>query len=162
MNLPLLLRLLILLAIANGLPLAARGAFGARWALPLDGNRRFIDGRPLFGASKTVRGAALAIAATTAAAPLLRLDWRIGLLVGSLAMAGDLFSSFVKRRLGLPPSSPALGLDQIPEALFPLLACRAPLDLPPGGLILVVAVFFAGEVLISRLLYAFRLRERPY
>lgn len=162
MGLPLPLRLLILLGFANGLPLAARALLGARWAYPLDGNRRFLDGRPIFGASKTVRGAVLAIAATTAVAPLLGLGWRIGALVGSLAMAGDLFSSFAKRRIGLPPSSPALGLDQIPEALFPLLACRAPLALSLAGVVLVVAVFFAGEVLISRLLYAFRLRERPY
>jgi CDP-diglyceride synthetase len=162
MSLPPLLRLLILLALANGVPLAARGLFGGRWAYPVDGNRRFVDGRPIFGTSKTIRGAVLAIAATTGAAPLLGLDWRIGGLVGGLAMLGDLFSSFCKRRLGLPPSSPALGLDQIPEALFPLLACRVPLALPFASIALVVAVFFAGEVLLSRLLYAFRLRERPY
>jgi CDP-2,3-bis-(O-geranylgeranyl)-sn-glycerol synthase len=162
MDLPLLLRLLVLLALANGLPLAARGLFGVRWAYPIDGNRRFVDGRPLFGQSKTIRGALLAIAATTAAAPLLRFDWRIGALVGGLAMLGDLFSSFLKRRLALPPSSPALGLDQIPEALFPMLACRVPLALPVTGIAAVVAVFFAGEVLLSRLLWALRLRERPY
>jgi CDP-diglyceride synthetase len=86
----------------------------------------------------------------------------MGALVGGLAMAGDLFSSFCKRRLGVPPSSPALGLDQIPEALFPLLACRALLSLTPAGIGLVVATFFAGEVLLSRLLYAWRLRDRPY
>lgn len=158
----LLLRSLILLGLANGVPLAARTFIGERWSQPIDGNRRFVDGWPIFGRSKTIRGAALAILATTAAAPLLGLDWRIGALFGSLAMAGDLASSFCKRRLGLPPSSPALGLDQIPEALFPLLACRAPLALGAAGIALVVAIFFAGEVLLSRLLYAFHLRERPY
>ena len=77
-------------------------------------------------------------------------------------MVGDLFSSFCKRRLGVPPSSPALGLDQIPEALFPLLGCKALLPLPISGIALVVAMFFTGEVVLSRLLYAFRLRDRPY
>jgi CDP-diglyceride synthetase len=162
MDAPLALRLLMLLVLANGAPLAARTLLGNRWSSPIDGNRRFVDGRPIFGRAKTLRGAALAILATTAAAPLLGLDWRIGALVGSLAMAGDLISSFCKRRLGLPPSSPALGLDQIPEALFPLLACRVPLALTTTEIVLVVAVFFAGEVLLSRLLYAFRLRDRPY
>ena len=157
-----LLRLLILLVLANGVPLAARTLVGDRWSAPVDGDRRFVDGRPIFGRSKTIRGAALAILATTAAAPLLGLEWRIGAVVGTLAMAGDLFSSFCKRRLGLPPSSPALGLDQIPEALFPLLACKVLLALPMSGIALVVAIFFTGEVVLSRLLYAFRLRDRPY
>jgi CDP-archaeol synthase len=162
MNAALPVRLLILLVLANGVPLAARTLLGDLWSRPIDGNRRFVDGRPIFGRSKTIRGAGLAILATIAAAPLLGFDWRIGAVVGSLAMAGDLFSSFCKRRLGLSPSSPALGLDQIPEALFPLLACRPLLELTPAGIALVVAIFFAGEVLLSRLLYAFRLRDRPY
>ena len=158
----LLLRLLILLVVANGIPLAARTLFGDRWSAAIDGDRRFVDGRPIFGPSKTVRGAALAILATTAAAPLLGLEWRVGAAVGTLAMIGDLFSSFCKRRLGLPPSHPALALDQIPEALFPLIACRVWLPLPLHGIALVVAMFFTGEVVLSRLLYAFRLRDRPY
>jgi CDP-2,3-bis-(O-geranylgeranyl)-sn-glycerol synthase len=148
--------------VANGTPLLARTLINDRWSVPIDGDRRFVDGRRIFGRSKTIRGAVLAIMATSAAAPLLGLELRIGAVVGTLAMAGDLFSSFCKRRMGLPPSSPALGLDQIPEALFPLLACRALLPLPISGLAVVVAFFFTGEVLLSRLLYAFRLRDRPY
>ncbi len=129
---------------------------------PLDGNLRFFDGRPLFGRSKTVRGVVLSILVTTAGAPLLGLEWGVGLLVGACAMAGDLFSSFCKRRLGLAPSSPALGLDQIPESLLPLLACRNLLSLTAIDLAAVVVIFFVGEVLLSRLLYALDLRERPY
>jgi CDP-2,3-bis-(O-geranylgeranyl)-sn-glycerol synthase len=93
---------------------------------------------------------------------LLGLEWRIGAVVGTFAMAGDLLSSFCKRRLGLPPSSPALGLDQIPEALFPLLACKLLLLVPISEIALAVAIFFTGEVVLSRLLYAFNLRDRPY
>jgi hypothetical protein len=57
-------------------------------------------------------------------------------------MAGDLFSSFLKRRLNLPPSSPALGLDQVPESLFPLLACRYSLPLTPIDIVFGVGIFF--------------------
>ena len=133
-----------------------------RWSLAVDGDRRFFDGRPIFGRSKTVRGVALAVLATTAAAPLLGLEWDIGARIGVFAMVGDLFSSFCKRRLGVAPSSPAPGLDQIPETLFPLVACGAPLSLTIAGVALVVAVFTAGDLVLSRLLYAFRLRDRPY
>jgi hypothetical protein len=43
--------------------------------------------------------------------------------VAFMAMLGDLFSGFVKRRLGMGPSDKALGLDYVPESLLPLLAC---------------------------------------
>ena len=155
-------QLLVLLLLANGTPMVAGKLLGARLARPLDGGLEFADGRPLFGRSKTIRGVVLAILVTIAGAPLVGLAWQIGLLTGALAMAGDLCSSFFKRRLGLPASSPAVGLDQIPESLFPLLACIGPLSLTLGDVAVGVAVFFVGELLLSRLLYAFDLRDRPY
>ncbi len=154
--------LLVLLLLANGTPLVLRKALGKRLAYPVDGDRDFIDGHPVFGPAKTLRGLAGAVALSVAAAPLVGLDWRIGLAVGSLAMAGDLFSSFVKRRLGRASSSPFVGLDQIPDSLFPLLACMGPLGLTPADVAISVALFFVGELLVSRVLYAFDLRERPY
>jgi len=157
-----LLRLLILLVLANGTPIVAQRLFGNRFSYPVDGDREFLDGRPLFGRSKTIRGLALAILATAAGAPLIGLDWKIGVLVGTLAMAGDLFSSFLKRRLGRSSSSPAVGLDQVPESLFPLLGCLGPGSLTFADVAVGVAVFFIGELLLSRLLYAFDLRDRPY
>jgi hypothetical protein len=48
-------QLLILLALANGSPIVAKLIFGNHCAQPLDGNIKFIDGQPLFGASKTIR-----------------------------------------------------------------------------------------------------------
>jgi hypothetical protein len=99
---------------------------------------------------------------TTAGAPLIGVEWQIGVVVGSLAMAGDLVSSFVKRRMALPPSSRASDLDQVPEALIPLLGCRNPLSLTIVDIGTGVALFFIGEVLLSRVLYAFRLRDQPY
>lgn len=155
-------QLLFLLMLANGTPVIAKKLLGARYSHSVDCGLIFGDGRPLLGRSKTIRGVVLAVLVTTAGAPLLGLAWKIGLLVGSFAMAGDLFSSFAKRRLNLPSSSRASGLDQIPEALFPALACRDFLGLTPADIVICVAVFFVGEVVLSRLLYAFRLRDRPY
>jgi CDP-2,3-bis-(O-geranylgeranyl)-sn-glycerol synthase len=158
----LILQLLVLLMLANGAPLIAAKILGNRYSNPLDGNVRFCDGRPLFGPSKTIRGVVLAVAASTAGASLIGLGWQIGMLVGSFAMVGDLFSSFAKRRLNLPTSSRAIGLDQIPESLFPLLACRGLLPLSVADIALGVVIFFVGELLLSRLLYAINVRDRPY
>ena len=157
-----ILQLLILLMLANGTPVIAKKILGNRYLYPLDGNLAFADGRPVFGRSKTIRGVVLAVVVTTASAPLIGLGWRIGFLVGSFAMAGDLFSSFCKRRLGLPSSSRASGLDQVPESLLPLLACRDLLGLTAADIVVCVVMFVVGEVVLSRLLYAFRLRDRPY
>jgi CDP-2,3-bis-(O-geranylgeranyl)-sn-glycerol synthase len=157
-----LAQILALVAVANGTPLAAKKAFGSRFAGPVDGGLNFADGRALFGASKTVRGVVGAILVTTIIAPLIGLEARIGAIAGLSAMAGDLFSSFVKRRLNLPPSSQAIGLDQVPESLFPMLACRSALSLDIGDILLGVAIFFAGELILSRVLYRLRLRDRPY
>ena len=157
-----ILQLLILLMLANGAPLIAKKLFDEWYSYPLDGNTTFGDGRPVFGRSKTIRGIVLAGLVTTAVAPTIGLRWEIGLLVGGFAMAGDLFSSFCKRRLGLPTSSRASGLDQVPESLLPLLACRELLALTTADIAVCVVMFVAGEVILSRLLYAFRLRDRPY
>jgi hypothetical protein len=63
------------------------------------------------------------------AAVLIDLPWQAGALAGVSAMAGDCLSSFVKRRLALEASSMSLGLDQVPESLFPAIACSAYLPL---------------------------------
>jgi CDP-diglyceride synthetase len=155
-------QLLVLLTLANGAPVVAKKILGGRFAWPLDGGMTFFDGRPLFGKSKTVRGIVLAVLATAAGAPLVGLAWPIGALVGAAAMAGDLGASFVKRRMNRPSSTRATGLDQIPEALLPLLACRGALALSALDIAAGVAAFFVGEILLSRLFYKLHLRDEPY
>jgi CDP-2,3-bis-(O-geranylgeranyl)-sn-glycerol synthase len=161
-RLRLIRQLLFLLILANGTPLLVNRMLGNRFSRPLDCGVRCADGQPLFGASKTTRGVFLSVLATAVGACLVGLGCKIGAVVGSAAMAGDLFSSFLKRRMGLPVSSRAVGLDQVPESLFPLLACRGALSLTVWDIALIVLAFFFGEILISRLLYKFRVRDRPY
>ena len=156
------LQLLILLTLANGSPVVAKKIFGNYCSWPLDRDIKFVDGRPLFGASKTVRGILVSIITTSACAPLLGLTLKLGLVVATTAMAGDLLSSFLKRRFGLKPSSKAVGLDQIPESLLPLLACRSALSLAALDIIVGTAIFFVGEAVLSRVLFRLHVRDRPY
>lgn len=157
-----ILQLLTLLLLANGSPVVGKKILGDRLAYPLDGGRQFLDSRPLLGVSKTMRGIFLGIAVPTACAPIIDLNWRIGAIVGIAAMMGDLLSSFVKRRLNLPPSSQAIGLDQIPESLFPSIACQFMLELSVLDIAIITIAFFVGENLLSRFLYSVHLRDRPY
>ena len=162
MNSLLLLKLLILLSLANGSPVLAKNMLGSRFAFPLDGNLRFFDRKPLLGASKTLRGIVASIGVTSVGAILLGLELKVGVLVSGYAMAGDVFSSFVKRRLSLAPSSKATGLDQIPESLLPLLACRSTLSLSIASSVTLVVIFLILEILLSKVLYRYHLRDRPY
>jgi CDP-archaeol synthase len=157
-----IMRLILLVIVANGTPVIAKKFLGNRFSYPVDSGVRCHDGQPLFGASKTVRGILLSVLASMVGAYLMGLGCRTGALLGGAAMSGDLFSSFLKRRMKLPISSRAIGLDQVPESLFPLLACRRRLALTALDTAVAVVVFFVGETLISRILYKFRLRDRPY
>lgn len=153
---------LALLTAANGTPVIARKLMGGRLAFPLDAEWTFVDGRRLLGASKTVRGVVVAVLASTALAPVIGGSARTGLLVGAGAMLGDLLSSFIKRRLALEPSSQASGLDQVPESLLPLGLVASPLGLSAWDIGLAVALFWGGELIVSRWLFALKLRDRPY
>ncbi|HUL73278.1 MAG TPA: CDP-archaeol synthase [Vicinamibacterales bacterium] len=156
------MQFLTLLTVANAAPVLTAKFLGTLFSLPIDRGAQFLDGRPVFGPSKTVRGIVVAVLATTLTSRLIGLDWDLGILVGAVAMAGDLLSSFVKRRLGRPPSSRMTGVDQVPESLLPLLACRQLLSFTPADIAVVAVTFFAGDVLLSRLLYVLRIRDRPY
>ncbi|QXP85121.1 CDP-archaeol synthase [Methylococcus sp. Mc7] len=155
-------RLLILLMMANGTPILLRKLLGDRFGWPVDGGRRFPDGRPWFGPSKTWRGLVCGIGAAAATAPLLGLAWEVGAVVGAASLAGDLLSSFLKRRLGIGSSGMALGLDQVPESLLPLLAVRERFGLEWSYIAWFVIVFIVLELALSAVLYRLRIRNRPY
>lgn len=155
-------KVLLLLLAANGSPVLGKRLLGDRLAAPLDGGLRFFDGRPLLGSSKTVRGLLLSLLATGILAPLLDLPWTLGVGFAAASMAGDLLSSFLKRRLKLAPSAQALGLDQIPEALLPIWLYRAELGLDGYDVVVLVGVFIVGELLVSKLMFRLGVREQPY
>jgi CDP-2,3-bis-(O-geranylgeranyl)-sn-glycerol synthase len=158
----LIIKLLVLLAVSNAAPVFARKLFEDRFSWPVDAGLRFFDGQPLFGTSKTIRGIVFSIVFTAIGAWLMGLGWEIGVVIGAVSMAGDLFSSFTKRRLKMPASSRATGLDQVPEALFPLLACQQALGLGVTDILAVVALFFAGSLILSPLFHKLNIRKRPY
>jgi hypothetical protein len=161
-SLGLALKLLLVLAAANTAPIMVKRWLGARGAVPLDGGLHFFDGRPLLGPSKTVRGVAAAVAAAAAASALLGLPALVGAQMGLAAMAGDALSSFFKRRLGVPSSGRATGLDQIPEALLPLLVVRSGLGLSAALVAGITAAFVVLEIPLARLWHRLGLREQGY
>ena len=161
MDWPIILAILFLLLIANGAPIVAREILGKRFARPVDGGAVLGDGRRLFGPTKTVRGIVAAIAATGLIAPMVGITFISGILLAFGAMIGDLMSSFIKRRLGMASSDSALGLDQGLEALLPALLLHRHFSLNLVDVLIIGAVFFALNLLISRLLYWLNIRKHP-
>ena len=154
--------LLLLIIIANGAPVILRAVMNTRLGWPIDFGYQLPDGRPLFGMSKTWRGLAASLLATTPAAVILGYAPETGALVALYAMAGDVFSSFIKRRLGLAPHSMAPLLDQVPESLLPAFMLRHTFGMNAEAIIILVAAFVVAELLLSLVLFKLGIRKKPY
>ena len=153
---------LILLLVANGAPILAKRFLGRHCAWPLDGGLVLADGQPLLGRSKTMRGVLLSILVDGGRSPAAGAAVDRGALAGSAAMAGDLVSSLIKRRLRRPPAAWRSASTRYPKSLLPLLACKSALGLSTLDIVVGTAVFWLGELVLSRALFALRIRDRPY
>jgi CDP-2,3-bis-(O-geranylgeranyl)-sn-glycerol synthase len=98
---------------ANAIPVIAGGGY------PIDFGKKFLDGKPIFGRNKTIRGFFSGLAVGTAVGlvetsiffpeyPIL-----FGFLLSLGALFGDLAGAFVKRRLRLAPGELLPVIDQV-------------------------------------------------
>jgi len=154
--------LLILIIVANAGPILIKNILNEKWNRPIDGGLKFVDGEPLFGKSKTWRGLTASLIITPVIALMLGYSVQTGLLISLLAMTGDLFSSFVKRRLKLPSSSMAPLLDQVPESLLPAVIMMRTFELTLFSIIMLILFFMIFELIVSQILYKMSIRKHPY
>lgn len=140
---------LALIVTANITPPVASIVFRERFSRRLDQGLNWIDGAPLFGRTKTIRGVILAIPAAALVGHSIGVTATLGAVVATAAMAGDLASSFCKRRLGFVSSAAAPGIDQIPESLLPAVVCASPLALSWYDVAAVAIIFSLGDVIVS-------------
>jgi CDP-2,3-bis-(O-geranylgeranyl)-sn-glycerol synthase len=157
-----IVELLLLIVVANGAPVLASYLFHHRASLPVDFGLMLADQNPCFGANKTWRGLLSSIIVTALLARLLGFDYLTGLQVSSLAMAGDLFSSFIKRRLGKKAGSRFLLLDQVPESFLPAWFLVEKFGLEFSEVLVLVTAFFIIEQTLSLLFYKLGVRKHSY
>jgi CDP-archaeol synthase len=153
--LPSWLRAFVLLGAAHAAPWAAGYFLGHRLGAPMDAGMTLADGRRLLGDHKTWRGLIAAVLACALAAAVLGYSVTLGMAFAALALAGDAASSLIKRRLRLQPGAEFPALDQIPEALTPLLALSAPLGIDLRTVWALTGVFLLAD------LAAMPLRRHP-
>jgi len=147
--------LLLLLITANSTPVLAKLFFRNHFDVPLDRNKLFYDDKPFFGHTKTIRGILSSLFFTSLLALAIGVPVAIGVLISCSAMTGDLLSSFIKRRLGIPSSNSAPVLDQLPESLLPLLMVNSYFSLSWSDAVIVLLSFFIADLVLSYLLARF-------
>ncbi|MBA3004015.1 MAG: CDP-archaeol synthase [Desulfurivibrio sp.] len=142
------IKILFFLFWGNLLPPLASIALGDRLARPVDNGCTWFDNKPLFGPHKTIRGIMASLIGGTLTFHLLGVSWQTAAYAAGLLMAGDLLSSFIKRRMGLASGESVFGLDQIFEALLPAIylgsRLQAPLWAAPLALIIFIPVAHGG------------------
>ncbi|MGM0772442.1 CDP-archaeol synthase [Marinobacter sp.] len=156
------LELFVMLVLANGAPVVAALMLGERWSAAVDGGRQWRDGRPVLGKSKTWRGVVSGVLACGLFSLITGQGFLFGLLFGLLGLVGDMVSSFIKRRAGLASSARAIGLDQIPEALLPMVMAWYWLELSWFVVAGVVVLFTVSNILLSPVLYRLGIRHQPH
>lgn len=161
----LFLKLLFFLWSVNFAPPLTAHILEEKWNRPLDGFWNFPDGRPLFGSHKTIRGVLAGISTGLLVGLLLGFPWWTGLGAGALSMAGDLYSSFLKRRLALVSGDVVPGLDQFPEGLFPFLILAPYFSLSFLYVVVCVSTFataaYYGSVFLNRILLGMPFKSYP-
>ena len=157
-----LIYLLLLIMVANGAPIILRVLMGHRLDFAIDFGYRLPDKYQLFGSSKTWLGVIGAVILTSIGAILLGYPALTGAQIAIYAMLGDILSSFIKRRLGMVPSSMAPLLDQVPESLLPAMMFMDTFELDFQSIIILISVFIVLELLLSSILFKLGIRNRPY
>lgn len=144
-------RVVLFLFWVNSLPPIVSVIVGERYGRAVDGGFLWFDGRPLFGSHKTIRGVAAGVAGGTLAFFLLGEAWWVAGIAALLVMTGDLVSSFIKRRLAFDSGDEVVVLDQLIEALLPLLFINQYLLLDRKQHVLIIVLFITIAYWSSRL-----------
>jgi CDP-2,3-bis-(O-geranylgeranyl)-sn-glycerol synthase len=97
---------------ANAIPVIAGGGF------PIDFRKNFLDGRPIFGKNKTIRGFFFGLVSGTLVGIAESLFFEnyplyFGFILSLGALTGDLLGAFLKRRIGLKPGDLLPVVDQV-------------------------------------------------
>jgi CDP-2,3-bis-(O-geranylgeranyl)-sn-glycerol synthase len=161
--------------VANTAPLIVKNIVRSRH--PVDFGKTFIDGRRVFGDSKSWEGLVAGVITGALVGVLLAPVFQgryvetalSGLLQGTAAMLGDLANSFLKRRIGLKPGAPLPVLDQVSFVVTALLVVHllnldslvnVRVGLAESATVLALALVL--HPLTNYIAYLLKLKEVPY
>lgn len=145
---------------ANATPMIFGGGY------PIDGGRRFLDGRFIFGQNKTIRGFCAGLFSGIIVSIILKVLFQYNLMLGLMlslgALVGDLIESFIKRRVNIAPGSPFPIADQLDFVLGSLLFSSL-VSPPPLSVILILIVITPPiHALTNFIAYTLGIKSRPW
>jgi len=145
---------------ANAVPVITGGGH------PIDGEKKFFDGRPIFGRNKTVKGffSGLAIGMTVGLVESIFFGYPAFfiLLLPLGALLGDLAGAFVKRRLGIAPGRLLPVVDQV-DFIVGAVLFSLPLQIVYWELVAAVFVITPPIHLLTNLVaYMLGLKNNPW
>lgn len=166
---------------ANVAPILAKRFNVLPWlAVPVDCNASW-NGKPLLGPHKTLRGFVLGTAAAIAVTLSQTLLYPLfpfptvglvnyahvnplvlGFLLGFGSLLGDSLGSFVKRRVGIKPGEPLLGLDQTGMAIAAIAVIVRINPLPNTAIITIVVMTFLWHIAAARTAYLLKIRKEKW
>lgn len=151
-----LIKLLILLWSINLTPVLLAYSFEDKWDTPLDKGRLFMDGKPLLGSHKTIRGIMGGILAGMVFGFALEIPLWVAVLAGTMSMFGDSLTSFIKRRFSMIDGADVPVLDQFFEGFFPLIVIAPVYALSFAESVFLLLVFvitaYLGAQFLNRVL----------
>jgi CDP-2,3-bis-(O-geranylgeranyl)-sn-glycerol synthase len=128
---------------------------------PLDGGVNWLDGKPFLGGHKTTKGTIFGIAIGT------MVGVAQGNLIGGVlqsvgAMLGDIFTSFLKRRINIEPGESFPVADQLDFILFAVILSY-PIQLPSWEItIVIIIVTLPLHYLTNVVAYLLGLKKQPW
>ena len=145
---------------ANAIPVLAGGG------KPIDLNKKFPDGKPVFGSNKTIRGFIAGLAVGTIVGILQNLFFNynvfLGFMVSLGALIGDLIESFVKRRLNFEPGRMLPIADQL-DFVFGALLFSTPIIIPKLEVVLVLILITPPiHIFTNFAAYLLKLKKTPW
>ncbi len=138
-------------------------------AIPLDLNLAWIDGRRIFGNSKTFLGFIAGVTVGIIVGYLISLMANVfsttheavffGFLAGLGAMVGDLIRSFFKRRIGLKSGETWFIFDDLDFVVGALLFLGIYINFPTTFIVLVLAGTLSLRILTNSFDFIFKLKK---
>lgn len=141
---------------------------------PIDGNKNWNDGRPIFGKGKTWKGTGMGILIGTFTGLILNYFFpgfttivsseyvAYAFLLSTGGLVGDIAGSFIKRRINIPRGESAQILDQLDFVVGGVLFSIAISKPDWTGLILLVMITPFMHLAFNRLAYMIGIKNVPW
>ncbi|MEM0216193.1 MAG: CDP-2,3-bis-(O-geranylgeranyl)-sn-glycerol synthase [Candidatus Bathyarchaeia archaeon] len=134
---------------------------------PIDMDRKFLDGKPIFGKNKTFKGFISGLLVGTFAGFLESIifpgyQMSLGFFISLGALLGDLAGAFLKRRIGMAPGEMLPVIDQIDFIMGAIILAFPFFELTLELVAVIFVITIPLHVLTNFVAYRLGLKSKPW